>query len=121
MTLEECYQSFGGDYAQAAARFPSVALLGRFVVKFLKDPSFDALCAAFAAGNRAEAFRAAHTLKGLSANFSFQRLYASSAQLTETLRPEGEAIPAAAAAELEQVRRDYELTASALRTFVAAG
>ena len=35
MTIQECYQKLGGDYAQVEKRLPSVSLIKRFITKFL--------------------------------------------------------------------------------------
>ena len=120
MTIQECYLQLGGDYAQAQKRLLSESLVRRFITKFLSDDSFAALCRAMEAGQRAEAFRAAHTLKGVCANLSFDRLFASASQLTELLRPEADAIPDGADALLETVRQDYELTVSTIRACLEA-
>lgn len=118
MTLEACYEQLGGSYADVSRRLPSPALIEKFVGRFLEDQSFEALCAALEAGNRPEAFRAAHTLKGVCANLGFSRLLSSSERLTEELRGEGDAVPATAGTLLEEVRRDYQATADAIRTYL---
>ncbi|MGN0996284.1 MAG: Hpt domain-containing protein [Candidatus Ventricola sp.] len=118
MTIEDCYLAMGGDYAQVQKRLPSAALIKRFVAKFLSDDSFDQLCRAMQAGQREEAFRAAHTLKGVCANLGFDRLYGSASRLTEELRPEGSVIPAAAAELLAKVEQDYAETTGAIRTYL---
>ena len=69
-------------------------------------------------GQRQEAFRAAHTLKGVSANLGFDRLQASAGRLTELLRPETDTIPDDAASFLEEVRLDYEVTVNAIRAYL---
>lgn len=117
MTMEECYQMLGGNYSEVCSRLPSPKLVERFVGKFLEDKSFDILCNALAAGSREDAFRAAHTLKGVCANLSFTRLMNSSSELTEVLRPSLDSIPTEAAPLLEKVRRDYQLTVNAIRSF----
>ena len=86
MLLEECYQAFGGDYQDVKKRLQNDSLITRFVIKFLTDPSYETLCNAVREENYGEAFRAAHTLKGLSQNLSFSRLSESSSNLTELLR-----------------------------------
>ena len=120
MNIEECYQEMGGDYADVCSRLPSPRLIQRFVLKFPEDTSFEMLCAAMEKGDREEAFRAAHTLKGVCANLSFARLLASASELTEALRPDADAIPAAAPALLEKVRADYRRTIDAIRRFEQA-
>ena len=118
MTIEECYQQLGGNFAQVKTRLPSVSLVTKFITKFCDDPSFSELSLAMQEGNRQEAFRAAHTLKGVSGNLSFDRLFDSATRLTELLRPEGDAIPEEALPLFEEVRQDYDLTVSAIRAYL---
>ena len=120
MTIQECYQKLGGDFAQVEKRLPSVSLVKRFITKFLDDGSFAELCQAMQAGDRKEAFRAAHTLKGVCANLSFDRLGASAGQLTELLRTENDRIPEDAALVYNAVIQDYSLTVEAIRAYLAA-
>ena len=118
MTIQECYHEMGGDFAQVEKRLPSVSLVKKFITKFLDDSSFSELCQAIQEGEREKAFRAAHTLKGVSANLSFSKLLSSAAQLTELLRPETDTIPEGAEGLLEEVKRDYELTVGAIRAYL---
>lgn len=118
MTIQECYQKMGGDYSQVEKRLPSINLVRKFITKFLDDGSFSELCRAMRQGQPAGAFRAAHTLKGVSANLGFGRLMVSSGELTELLRGKTEEIPADAVLLLDKVRQDYELTAGAIRTYL---
>lgn len=120
MTIQECYEALGGSFAQVEKRLPSVNLIKNFITKFLDDDSFSTLCCAVQSGNREDAFRAAHTLKGVSANLGFDRLTASSDRLTELLRPEADVIPTDAASLLEAVRQDYASTTDAIRAFLAS-
>ena len=119
MTIQECYEKLGGDFAQAEQRMPSTSLIKRFITKFLDDDSYSNLCAAMEQGQREEAFRAAHTLKGVCANLSFNKLLDSSSRLTEELRPETDEIPDTAKGMMAEVERDYEATVEAIREFLA--
>lgn len=116
MTLKECYTAMGSDYDDVLGRLRSERLVQKFVLKFLDDGCFTTLCEALGAGDRDEAFRAAHTIKGMCQNLSFTKLAASSSDITEALRG-GDV--AAAIGMLDRVRGDYELTASAIRAFKA--
>lgn len=120
MTIEECYNMLGGSLGQIKKRLPSVSLIKKFVAKFPDDRSFSELCRAMQSGERMEAFRAAHTLKGVCANLCFDRLFSSTEQLTELLRPDSETIPPNAFSRLEDVRKDYELTVDAIRAYLAS-
>ena len=118
MTIQECYQVLGGDYAQVEKRLPGIHLIRRFIAKFLDDGSYPELCRAMEQGQTEEAFRAAHTLKGVSANLGFDRLMVSSGELTELLRGRTDSIPTEAVPLLDMVRQDYELTADAIRAYL---
>ena len=118
MTIQECYHEMDGDFDQVEKRLPSVSLVKKFITKFLDDSSFSELCQAMQEGEREEAFRAAHTLKGVSANLSFSKLLSTASQLTELLRPETDTIPEGAEGLLEEVKRDYELTVGAIRAYL---
>lgn len=86
MLLKECYDAFGGSYELVKVRISKDEIIKKFVIKFLSEPSFDNLCRALEDENYVEAFRAAHSLKGISANLAFQRLENSVSVLTELLR-----------------------------------
>ena len=120
MTIQDCYRKIGGDFAQLERRLPSAGLIKKFITKFLADDSYANLSVAMQAGNREEAFRAAHTLKGVSANLCLGKLLDSASRLTEVLRPESDAIPDGAVALFAEVSRDYQLTTDAIRAFLAA-
>ncbi len=116
MTLQECYEALGGDYADVTERLHGERLVRKFVLKYLDDPSFDLLCTSMAAKNYEEAFRAAHTIKGMCQNLSFTRLLDSSSRLSDALRhgwtPEADPL-------LEQVREDHLAVTAAIRAYQA--
>ena len=118
MTISECYEKLGGDYADVCTRLPGDRLVVKFIGRFREDDSFDTLCRAMEAGDRAQAFRAAHTLKGVSGNLGFDRLYDSAARLTALLRPETDAISNDARLCFAAVRQDYEQTLCAIRAYL---
>lgn len=86
MTVKECYESMGSDYEAVLGRLGSEGMVKRFALKFPNDPSYSNLEKAIAEQNAEEAFRAAHTLKGICLNLGLDRLYKVSAELTEKLR-----------------------------------
>lgn len=114
MTIQECYASLEGDYQEVLGRLYSDALVQRFVGKFLSDQSFQQLEDSMKAENYDNAFRAAHTLKGVSQNLSFTKLYQSSHAITEALRTKDYDL---AAQLLSKVEADYQQTADAIRAF----
>lgn len=86
MTITHFYEKTGGDFNSVLGRLGSEALIKRFVLKFLNDPSFSELTEAFEKKDADTAFRAAHTLKGVCLNLGFERLYKPSSELTDKLR-----------------------------------
>ena len=116
MSLRICYEGLGGNYDEAIGRLRSERLVQKFVLKFLTDGSHSDLVAALKAKDGPAAFRAAHTLKGICLNLSFDRLYASSNRLCEALRS-GWTDEAPALAEA--VEADYRITIAAIRLLKA--
>lgn len=114
MTLKECYEKLDGDYKDVLGRLGSERMVQKFMLKFLDDGSFGNLCCALDTGNCEEAFRAAHTIKGICQNLGFTKLWQSSSAITETLRS-GDT--QGAEAMLDNVREDYERTVNAIRMF----
>lgn len=86
MTVRECYEKMGADYEGVLQRLMNEAFVKKFAVKFLSDTSFSDLKQALEEGNAENAFRAAHTLKGICLNLGFDGLYKASYELTEKLR-----------------------------------
>lgn len=56
MTVKECYEKVGSDYDGVLKRLGSEALVKRFAVKFLNDPSFQDLTDGLAAKDGREGF-----------------------------------------------------------------
>ena len=108
MTIEESYQAMGADYEDVSHRIPNAAMVKKFALKFLDDKSMEQLTAALQASEVEDAFRAAHTLKGLC----FTRLAKPSIELTELLR--GRRMDGYEPL-YEQVVAEYEKTVAALR------
>lgn len=116
MTMKECYAALGGDYDEVMGRLRSERLVQKFVLKFPSDGSYQLLCDSLAAGDRKEAFRAAHTIKGVCANLAFNDLLASSEALTEALR-DGRPPQPGEEALIQRVKEDYERVIEAVRAF----
>ena len=111
MQLKECYDVFVGDYESVRQRMPREQMIRKFVLRFLSDPSYELLCSSLESKNYEEAFRAAHSLKGVCQNLGFQRLEKTVSAMTELLRKWNEAQIDEEQAQLlfEQVSEDYKL------------
>lgn len=85
--LQKLYARIGSHMAPALSRMGGDAgMLRHFVERFLEDESFCMLASALVAGSNEEAFRAAHTLKGICATLGFDTLFSRASQVTELLR-----------------------------------
>ncbi len=113
MTLKECYEKMEANYDEVIGRLRSERLVQKFALKFLDDPSYQLLITSMEEKNYEEAFRAAHTIKGVCQNLGFTRLGDSSSALTESLRsgwtPEADRL-------LEQNKADYQNTVTPLQS-----
>ena len=116
MTVKECYEKAGSDYDGVLNRLGSEALIKRFAIKFLNDPSFQDLTDGLAEKDGEKAFRAAHTLKGVCLNLGFSELYKASAELTEVLRERE--IPDNADL-YQKVKEQYEILTAAIQELEA--
>ena len=102
----------GADYEDVLKRLYSEAMIRKFALMFLKDDSYPKLEQALAEQNVKEAFRAAHTLKGVCQNLGFSNLYAPAVTLTETLRAgqlDG------TAEQFAEVEKQYRITMAAIQ------
>ena len=112
MTVRECYEQMGADFDNVLDRLGNEQMVQRFALKFLNDTSYQTLEETLKEKNVEQAFRAAHTLKGVCLNLGFDNLFTVSSELTERLR----------AGELdgteelfEKVKEQYEITLKAIR------
>ena len=115
MTVQEAYIKMGGDYDDAMSRLRADDRIKRFLLRVADDQSFNNLCENLAAHNMEEAFRAAHTLKGVSSNLSLTRLCKSATAITEVLRGKTE-YSADLEPLLETVKQDHALTVECIRS-----
>ena len=111
MTLQECYEDMGGDLGAALAVLESETRLTRYLGMFLDEPTARMLFLALEDARWADAFRAAHTMKGLCRGLGLTRLYESCCALANALRgssaPEDERV-------IARVQRDYEAVTRAI-------
>ena len=116
MTLQECYAAMGGNYEEVLGRLRSDRLIQKFVLKFVDDGSYQLLLDSMASQNYEDAFRAAHTIKGVCQNLGFTGLYMASETLTEMLRSHPEDyVPSM----LDDLKAEYEKTYAAVEKLKA--
>lgn len=112
MTIQECYEKIGGNYADVRKRLPTDKMIRKFLKMFLKDPSYAQLQKAIEEKDSQQAFMAAHTLKGVSQNLGLARLYEHASLLSDDFRhgwkEEG-------LEHFVQMRPDYENTVKAIQ------
>ena len=114
MTVEKCYEVMKGDYKDVLSRLVTDERIKKFLIKMLSDPSFVQLCDAMDKKNMEDAFRAAHTLKGISKNLALTALASSSGNLTEALRNKHE-YDDEIESLMKKVRKDYALTLACIQ------
>lgn len=115
MTLQDLYTQIGGDYEGVLGRLMnSERMVQKFVLKFLADGSYELLLRSMEAQDYPEAFRAAHTIKGIGQNLGFTPLYELAGALSDALR---NGFTPGAPALAEQLEAEYRHTAEAIRAF----
>lgn len=111
MNIKDFYAVIKGDYNSVLSRFPNESFACNFIFKFSGDDSFSMLCDALSADDYENAFRAAHTLKGLCLNLGFSVLGASAGEMAEALRSGNYAH---ARRLIDRVTYDYNKTVTAI-------
>ena len=102
----------GADVDGALNRFMGkTSLYKKFMKKFLEDRSYPDMLESLAGHDPEEAFRQAHTLKGVAGNLSFAALYEAASKVNAALR-EGDL--AGATALMDPVRSAHAAVVSAL-------
>ena len=86
MTVQECYEAFGGNYAEVIGRLRTDERVTKFLMRIPGDACLALLDESMKSRNMEEAFRAAHTLKGICMNLAITKLLGSAEKLTEALR-----------------------------------
>lgn len=109
MTVKECYGEMGGNYDEVFGRLRTDERIAKFLRRVADDKSMELLETSIASGNAEEAFRAAHTLKGICMNLALTKMSASASAATEALRGKAEIAPNVAAL-VATLKADYELT-----------
>lgn len=118
MTVRECYEKMGADYSDVLGRLRADDRIVRFLGKVADDGSFALLTSSLEKRDIPEAFRAAHTLKGICMNLSLTKLYTSAHALTEALRGR-ESYGDDLAPLYEKVKEDHESTVACIRALTA--
>ena len=110
MNVKTFYETIGGNYEEIVARFMGEARVLKFVRRFPADGSFALLKESLANGNCEEAFRAAHTLKGVAQNLSFTALFEKAEVVTNILRGGSMAVEE----HMPELERLYNLTVDSI-------
>lgn len=113
MVLSDLYEAVGGDLTEVLERLVDMETVEMFVFEFPDDPSYTMLLQSLRKSDLKSAFRAAHTLKGISYSLGFKRLGDCSVKLCEKLR-EG---TAPSAADMRQFKTEYNCVISAIKNY----
>lgn len=116
MTVQEFYEEVGGDYNEIMLRLRTEDRIRKFAGMFTRDESYKALVQCINDGNADDAFRAAHTMKGMCQNMAFTRLYKSNHEITEILR--GKDLESAKQM-LDVVTEDYNIVIAGIEKLLA--
>lgn len=85
--LELFYQRIHGDYAGTLRRIPSEQILLKYVRLYAQEPNCARLQEALMSQRWEDAFREAHSLKGVAQTLGFTHLYEVCSVLADALRP----------------------------------
>jgi len=96
----------GADVQGTLSRFAgNEAIYSKFLLKFKADPNFQALKQSLDGENMEEAFKAAHTLKGVSINLGLMPIYEAASAMSELLRGK----TSVAETDADQVKKQWDI------------
>ena len=87
MTLQELYQSIGGDYEQALRVLRMDKLIDKHIRKLAKNGVVEQLLAAGERMDATQLFEAAHAAKGVCGNLGLKNLSDMASEIAEEYRP----------------------------------
>ena len=85
MTIKECYDTFGGDYAGVIGRLGKEERVQKYALKFATGNDYKLIVDSLEAGNKEEAFRNVHNLKGVALNLGITPLHETADVLRDRL------------------------------------
>lgn len=113
MKVRECYDMMGADYEEVIGRLLNDDRIKKFLARFTDSNDFDKLIRCIESKNFEEAFRCAHTLKGVCLNLGLTDFATSTGSLCEALRdgePKEDIRPI-----VEQVKKDHDLVMDCIK------
>ena len=119
MTLQELYQSIGGDYEQALRVLRMDKLIDKHIRKLAKNGVVDQLLAAGERMDATQLFEAAHAAKGVCGNLGLKTLSDMASEIAEEYRP-GNArslSDAQVGEKLAEIAALYRRTAEGIRQY----
>ena len=87
MTIQELYQSIGGDYDQAVRVLRMDKLIDKHIRKLTKNGVVEQLLAAGETMDATRLFEAAHAAKGVCGNLGLAKLSDMASEIAEEYRP----------------------------------
>jgi len=86
VNIKEFYDYIGEDYGEVIGRLKVESRIVKYVSRFPADTCFGLLCSSIGEKQYSDAFRAAHTLKGICLNLGFGGFHDVISDITEKLR-----------------------------------
>lgn len=87
MTLQELYQSIGGNYENAIRVLRMEKLMDKHIRKFTKNGVAEKLLEAGRSRDAKELFESAHALKGVCGNLGLTKMSELASEIAEEFRP----------------------------------
>lgn len=86
MTVQECYDSIGGDYPDILNRIPKDDLILKFLKKYAAGKDFDAMIDAYERKDYQKLFETSHNIKGITLNLSLVKINQIITKICESVR-----------------------------------
>ncbi len=119
MTVQELYQSIGGDYEQVIRVLRMDKLVDKHIRKLTSNGVIESLLAAGQEMDPTALFETSHAVKGVCANLGLTELAAAASEISEEFRPGNprRLSDAEVAERLDRIGDIYRKTAEKVRQY----
>lgn len=117
MTVQELYETIGGNYQEAVNRMMNDNFIARMLGKFLSSNSYGNVVQAYEEKDFKKLFDEVHSFKGVTGNLALTPLFDLAYKITEATRNLAPGESVNLDNEIKELKEKYQLTVDTITKF----